>query len=73
MVTLAHTSESKTSKENKLHQVNQELTPESRKSADKAIAVHMDSFLIARTTLAPLHNVHIQILAKLRRGEEAIF
>lgn len=75
MVTLAHTSKSKTSKERKkLHEVNQELTSESRKLSDKATAVHMDPFLFARITLALLHNVHIQILAKIRRrSEEVIF
>lgn len=61
-------------KEKKLHEVNQELTSESRKLSDKATAVHMDPFLFARITLALLHNVHIQILAKIRRrSEEVIF
>lgn len=61
-------------KEKKLHEVNQELTSESRKLSGKATAVHMDPFLFARITLALLHNVHIQILAKIRRrSEEVIF
>lgn len=51
MVTLTHTSKSKNKqRKKKKHEVNQELTPESRKLSDKATAVHMDPFLFPRTT-----------------------